>query len=183
MTAPSELQTARLLLRSLETGDIAALVRFAGAREIAATTVRIPHPYTNDDARSFLSHAQESYREGKSICFAVTMPADKELRGAVGLELKPSHGHAELGYWIAVHYWRKGFATEAATAVVAFGFNTLGLHRIYAHHFAGNVASGRVLEKVGMRHEGRFRQHVRKWDRFIDVENYGVLAQEFIGGQ
>jgi RimJ/RimL family protein N-acetyltransferase len=183
MTAPRELRTARLLLRSLQDSDGPALVRFAGAREIAATTVRIPHPYTDDDARSFLGHARESYREGRSIFLAITMPPDTELRGAVGLELKPPHGHAELGYWIAIPYWGKGFATEAAKALVAFGFNMLGLHRIYAHHFDGNVASGRVLEKIGMRHEGRFRQHVRKWDQYIDVENYGLLANEFLGDQ
>ena len=59
----------------------------------------------------------------------------------------------------------------------------LGLHRIYAHHFAGNTASQRVLEKIGMRHEGRSRQHIRKWDQFVDVENYGLLAEEFRGGE
>ena len=58
----------------------------------------------------------------------------------------------------------------------------LHLHRIYAHHFAGNTASRRVLEKIGMRHEGRFRQHIRKWDQFIDIENYGMLKEEFRNG-
>jgi RimJ/RimL family protein N-acetyltransferase len=72
-----------------------------------------------------------------------------------------------------------GYATEAARAVVEFGFATLGLHRIHAHYFAENKASGRVLEKFGMRHEGRLRNHFRKWNRFIDVENCGMLAEEF----
>ena len=90
-----------------------------------------------------------------------------------------AHRRAELGYWLGVPFWGKDYVTEAARAAVAFGFETLGLNRIYAHHFAGNTASGRVLEKIGMRHEGRSRQHIQKWDQFVDIENYGVLAEEF----
>jgi len=88
---------------------------------------------------------------------------------------------AELGYWIAMSFWGLGYATEAARAAVEFGFGPLGLHRINAHYFAGNIGSKRVLEKIGMRREGRFRGHIRKWDRFIDIENYGLLAEEFRG--
>jgi ribosomal-protein-alanine N-acetyltransferase len=179
MTAPQELRTPRLLLRSLERRDIPAIVRLAGAREIAATTANIPHPYTEDDARSFLAHAHDEFRAGSSATFAIS--PDGELCGAVGLVITPAHERAELGYWIGVPYWGQGFATEAASAVMAFGFETLRLNRIYASHFAGNVASQRVLEKIGMRHEGPARQHIRKWNRFVDLENYGLLESEFSG--
>jgi len=183
MTAPQELRTARLLLRSYDSEDIPALVRLAGAKEIAATTVQIPHPYAEENARTFLAKANEDFRAGRSITFAISALPGRELCGAVGLNIAEPHRHAELGYWIGVPFWNKGFATEAARATVAFGFQMLGLHRIFAHHFAGNTASQRVLEKIGMRHEGRFRQHIRKWDRYIDIENYGLLAEEFRGGE
>ena len=179
MTAPQELRTARLLLRPIERGDLPAIVRLAGAREIAATTANIPHPYAGEDARSFLEHAEEEFRAGRSATFAVTISASAEFCGAVGLVISPAHERAELGYWIGVPYWGQGFATEAASAVIAFGFETLRLNRIYATHFAGNTASQHVLEKIGMRHEGPSRQHLRKWNRFIDLENYGLLASEF----
>jgi RimJ/RimL family protein N-acetyltransferase len=97
----------------------------------------------------------------------------------VGLHIAEAHRRAELGYWIGVPFWGRGYATEAARAAVAFGFETLRLNRIYAHHFAGNTASQRVLEKIGMRHEGRSRQHIQKWDRFVDLENYALLAEDF----
>jgi RimJ/RimL family protein N-acetyltransferase len=181
MTAPQELRTPHLLLRSIERGDIPAIVRLAGAREIAATTISIPHPYTEGDARSFLAHVDDAFRAGRSVTFAVTISPGGELCGAVGLAIAPAQERAELGYWIGVPYWGQGFATEAASAVIAFGFEALRLHRIYASHFAGNAASQRVLEKIGMRHEGLSRQHVRKWNRFVDLENYGVLASEFRG--
>lgn len=183
MTAPRELRTARLLLRSFASEDIPAIVRLAGARQIAATTLMIPHPYAEGDARAFLAKANEDFTEGLSVIFAVSILPGRELCGAVGLHIADSHRRAELGYWIGMPYWGKGLATEAAGAAVAFGFETVQLRRIYAHHFAENIASQRVLEKIGMRHEGCSRQHVQKWGRFVDVENYGILAEEFRGGK
>ena len=183
MTAPRQLRTARLLLRSMEGEDVPALVRLAGANEIAATTLNIPHPYADDDARSFLAKANEDYNAGRSVAFAISISPGRELSGAVGLNIAVPHMHAELGYWIGVPFWGKGYATEAASTVVAFGFEMLRLHRIFAHHFSGNTASQRVLEKIGMRHEGRFPQHIQKWGRFIDVENYGLLAEQFRTGE
>jgi len=183
MTAPRELPTARLLLRSLELEDVPTLVRLAGANEIAATTLNIPHPYTDSDARSFLAKANEDYHSGRSVTFAISILPGRELCGAVGLNIALTHTHAELGYWIGVPFWGNGYATEAANTVLAFGFEMLRLHRIFAHHFSGNIASQRVLEKIGMRHEGRFPQHIQKWSRFIDVENYGLLAEQFRSGE
>jgi ribosomal-protein-alanine N-acetyltransferase len=183
MTAPREMRTARLLLRSFVREDAPALVRLAGATEIAATTMRIPHPYAEDDARSFLAAAKEDFLAGRSVSFAISILPGDELCGAVGLHIAETHRRAELGYWIGVPFWGRGYATEAAHTAVAFGFETLRLNRIYAHHFAGNTASQRVLEKIGMRHEGRSRQHIQKWDRFVDLENYGLLAEDFRRGE
>jgi RimJ/RimL family protein N-acetyltransferase len=179
VTAPQDLRTARLRLRSFEREDTPAIALLAGANEIAATTANIPHPYTEDDARSFLAKAGEDFRAGLSMSFAVSLLPGQELCGAIGLHMARERERAELGYWIGVPFWGRGFATEAASAVVAFGFETLRLHRIYAFHFEGNIASKRVLEKIGMRHEGRSRQHVLKWGQFVDVENYGMEAEEF----
>jgi RimJ/RimL family protein N-acetyltransferase len=183
MTAPRELRTARLLLRSFQREDIPALVPLVGAREIAGTTTNIPYPYTEDDARSFLTQSENDFLAGRSVTFMIVIAQTGELCGGTGLTMTPAHRHAELGYWIGVPYWGRGFATEAAGAVAAWGFESLGLHRIFAHVHAGNIASQRVLEKIGMRHEGRSREHVRKWDRFVNLENYGLLAGEIRAGK
>ena len=74
-------------------------------------------------------------------------------------------------------FWGRGYATEAARAVIEYGFSVLNLHRIYAMHFSRNPASGRVMEKCGMVHEGRFREHVRKWGVFEDVDLRGILRE------
>lgn len=178
MTAPQELRTERLLLRSFRRGDIPQIVCLAGAREIAATTLRIPHPYTEADAQYFLSVFEAECGSGSAAVFAVTLDGGVELCGVVGLHIEAAHARAELGFWIGVPYWGRGYATEAARAVVKYAFETRKLHRIYASHFRDNLASKRVLLKLGMRYEGRARHHIQKWGRFIDLENYGLLAEE-----
>lgn len=176
MTHP-ELRTGRLLLRAFRRGDIPDIVRLAGAREVAATTLRIPHPYTEADAERFLDLIATDRSFG--FAFAITLLEMGQLCGAVGLHPDPVHPRAELGYWIGVPYWGRGYATEAARAVLAYGFNALKLHRIWANHFKGNTASARVLQKLGMSYEGCSREHVEKWGRFIDLENYAILASEW----
>lgn len=183
MTAPQELRTRRLLLRSIERDDLPAIVSLAGAREIATTTANIPHPYTETDAQSFLAHAEDDFRAGRSVTFVVTLLQGGELSGAVGLVITSAQESAELGYWIGLPYWGQGFATEAATSAVAFGFETLRLNRIQASHFAGNTASQRVLEKIGMHHESSSRLWIRRRNRSINVEIYGLLASEFRGAK
>ncbi len=171
----STLETARLLLRPFTEADIGELVLLIGAREVAATTLRIPHPYTEREAREFLSriHSDDEVR------FAITLREGERLCGGIGLRLTPEHRHAELGYWIGVLYWGHGYATEACRELLRYGFEHLKLHRIFASHFRHNPASGRVLMKLGMRHEGCQREHLRKWDRFVDSELYGILRQEW----
>ena len=96
----------------------------------------------------------------------------------MGLHPEMPHRHAELGYWIGVPYWGNGYATEAAKAVVRYGFEQIKLNRIFAHHFKHNPASGKVLRNIGMKYEGCMRQHVLKWGQFVDLELYSILHEE-----
>jgi RimJ/RimL family protein N-acetyltransferase len=175
MHATPTLETARLRLRPYCEADIAELLPLIGTREVAATTLRIPHPYTEQDAKAFLVLAQEP---GK-IWLAISLRSDGRQIGGIGLRLDEQHRHAELGYWLGVPYWGKGYATEAAREMLRYGFEDLHLHRIYASHFKHNLASGRILVKLGMRYEGCQREHVCKWDEFLDSELYGVLRREW----
>jgi ribosomal-protein-alanine N-acetyltransferase len=174
--APNPIQTARLTLRSYSSDDIPDLVRLAGAREVAATTLRIPHPYTEQDAKGFIeTYAEKAVPETR---FAIALTSDGQLCGGIGLSVDEPHQHAELGYWLGVPYWGQGYATEAARAVIQYGFETLGLRRIYASYIPHNVASGRVLQKIGMRREGLMRSHICKWGEFHDLECYGMLKTD-----
>ncbi len=169
------LETQRLKLRPYTEADIEELLSVIGAREVAATTLRIAHPYTEQDARDFLAITKEP---GK-LWLAITRSSNERLIGGIGLRVDEQHQHAELGYWLGVPYWDQGYATEASREMIRYGFETLGLHRIFASHFKQNPSSGRVLKKLGMRYEGCQREHLRKWDQFIDSELYGILRQEW----
>jgi len=158
-----------------DSGDV---VRLAGEFAIADMTLRIPHPYTLDDARAWLGGLPEAQRADTNVNMAITLATTGELMGSVGLVIERKHARAEIGFWIGVPYWSKGYMTEAAAAMLVFGFERLDLARISSYHFARNPASGRVLQKIGMRHEGVLRQHMRKWDHFEDCVMYGMLRGE-----
>jgi [ribosomal protein S5]-alanine N-acetyltransferase len=172
------LDTRHLVLRPYSSADIPDLVRLAGAREIAATTLRIPHPYREQDAVDFVAACQPDADAGQSVRFAITLRDTGGFCGGVGMRLELDHYRAELGYWLGVPYWGRGYATEAGQAMLRYGFDTLGLHRIYAQHVRENPASGHVLKKIGMRYEGCLRHHICKWDQFQDLEVYGLLKSE-----
>jgi RimJ/RimL family protein N-acetyltransferase len=171
------LETDRLLLRELRFADAPVVQRLAGDARIARTTF-VPHPYEDGLAEEWIRGQARDYREGKLVNFGVVAMAEGELVGSIGLVLQPAHRRAELGYWIGVPYWGRGYCTEAARAVVQWGFRELDLHRITAPHFAGNPASGRVLEKIGMRQEGRLREHYLRDGRFEDSVVWGILRSD-----
>jgi ribosomal-protein-alanine N-acetyltransferase len=173
------LETTRLILRPFTVADARDVQRLAGEREIASTTLNVPHPYEDGMAEQWIGTHQEKYERGELVNFAIVRRADNALIGAIGLRITPQHTHAELGYWLGTPYWNAGYGTEAARAVVAYGFERLGLHRIHASHMTRNPASGRVLQKIGMHYEGCLRQHVNKWEVFEDLALYGILQSEY----
>lgn len=179
MNTHPTLETARLKLRPYTEADIPELLPLIGSREVAATTLRIAHPYTEEHAREFIAMAQEADK----IWLAITLRSDGRQIGGIGLRLDEPHQHAELGYWLGVAYWGQGYATEASREMLRYGFEDLGMHRIFASYFKHNPASGRILQKLGMSYEGCQRQHLRKWGEFIDLELYGLLRQEWHASQ
>jgi len=174
------LETQRLRLRPLTPEDAATVARLAGRREIAHTTISIPHPYSEDQARQWIATHTGQSDAAKGILFGVAARDDVQLIGAAGLrDIDAEHSQAELGFWIGVQSWSKGYATEAARRVVRYAFEELQLNRVYAHHMVRNPASGRVLEKLGMKREGLLRQRVRKWGVFEDVVLMAILHEDW----
>jgi RimJ/RimL family protein N-acetyltransferase len=163
--------TERLRLRAYELGDAAELTQLIGARAVAANLLRVPYPYSEQDARAFICASEQS---GEAR-FAVALAGQERLIGGIGLKIQPRHARAELGYWLGIPYWGRGYATEAARVVIEYGFNTWQLDRIHAWVFRENLRSAKVLRKIGMRHEGCFRQHVLKGNRFVGLELYGIM--------
>jgi len=176
-----QLKTERLILRGFRMSDADRLSLLAGAFEIADTTLRIPHPYEKHLAEKWISEHPQRYKEKRSVHLAITLIENNVLIGSISLmHINHKHLHAELGYWIGKKYWNRGYATEAGLAVIQYGFEALGLNRIHAHCFSRNQASARVLQKMRMTHEGTLRQHIRKWDKFEDIDMFAILKSEVI---
>jgi RimJ/RimL family protein N-acetyltransferase len=97
------------------------------------------------------------------------------MYGFICLVMEPRDHRAELGYAYGRRHWGKGIGTEACKAVIDFGFQVKGLHKIYARHFVSNPASGRVMAKSGMEYEGTQKSHDFKDGRYEDVASYGIL--------
>lgn len=177
-TQPS-IQTQRLLLRPFQGSDAPDVRQLAGDRAIAATTLSIPYPYEAGIAEAWIQTHAEQFAQRQAVHFAVTLIQQAQLIGAIGLGVDQDNHWAELGYWIGKPYWGKGYCTEAALAVVQFGFEQWGLHRIQSTHFTKNPASGRVMQKIGMSYEGYRRQQIFKWGCYEDIKLYGILKSDW----
>lgn len=169
------IRTPRLLLRQLVPADAPAVAAMCAPRDVAANTLTIPHPYTLADAHAWIARQDPERRAGRSVNFAITLAASGELVGTIGLRFERDHDRAELGYVVAGPHRGRGYASEAARAVIRYGFDHQRLERVYAYHFDRNAASGRVLVKAGMTLEGRARRYVRKWDEYHDSPLYAVV--------
>jgi RimJ/RimL family protein N-acetyltransferase len=143
------IRTDRLILRAPRLEDATTIATLVNDRRIAENTLRIPHPYGIVDAEAFIAGANAN--SGETV-FLIT-DGDATVLGACGVGEHPA-ASPEIGYWLAVPFWGKGYATEAARALVDYAFNHLGHAVLHAGARVTNAASRRVLEKCGFKWTG-----------------------------
>lgn len=137
----------------------------------------LPYPYTEQDGADFISDML-SEDENETFAFAITV--DNKVVGSIGV-FRQGNIHrltAELGYYIAEEYWGRGIMTEAVKQTCEYVFDKSDIIRIYAEPFAYNIASCRVLEKVGFQYEGTLRNNAVKNGKIIDMKMYSLLKAE-----
>jgi RimJ/RimL family protein N-acetyltransferase len=140
------LKTERLVLRAPSHVDVPVMVALAGDRRVAENTTRIPHPYRAEDAEGFI----DSIKNGGETVFTIEL--DGALIGMCGIDLR--RDGAELGYWLGVPFWGRGYATEVARAIIDYAFGKLGHEVLHSGARVSNPASRRVLEKCGFQWTG-----------------------------
>lgn len=137
----------------------------------------VPQPGTGE---FWMENRFAWWEKGEAADFVITLKKTGESMGIIGLGMEyPGNESMQLSFWLGKDYWGNGYATEAATAMLPFGFDNLNLHRIYARHFASNPAAGRVLEKIYLSYEGNLREAVKKNGIFEDVACYGILKSDY----
>ena len=167
--------TERLLLNEVQESDVPDIVGIFKEEEVSEFTLSIPYPYAAKDAMFWLGLAQKGFANKDMYVFAIRQQETEKIIGGIDLSLNIKHNKGELGYWLGKPYWNKGFMTEAAQALVEFGFETLGLKKIFASHLVDNPASGKVMKKIGMEKEGVLKCYTKKGDVYNDHVFYGVI--------
>jgi ribosomal-protein-alanine N-acetyltransferase len=175
-----ELVTERLILREFIESDWPAVLAYQSDPRYLRYyewTERTPEA-ARAFVQMFVAHQREQPRTKFQL--AVTLKSDGQLIGNCGIRMASIDAHeGDIGYELAPCHWGRGYATEAARAMVRFGFTGLGLHRIWAECNADNTASAHVLEKLGMRCEGRLRDKAYYKGRWWDTLLYAVLDYEW----
>jgi RimJ/RimL family protein N-acetyltransferase len=159
------LATARLVLRAPRRSDVKAIAALANDRRVAANTARIPHPYAVEDAEQFIAAVNK--RDGEA-CFAVTL--DGAPIGVCSIDLREDG--PELGYWLGVPYWGRGFATEAARALIDHAFGDLDHDTLISGARVNSPASRRVLEKCGFQWTGVRLSRIRAINSAAPIDRF-----------
>jgi RimJ/RimL family protein N-acetyltransferase len=174
------LRTERLLIRNLEPGDAEAF--FAYKRLPEATQYQYWRPQSLEEIEAFIARMQgvEPDAPGEWLQLAVCLKDSGAMVGDVGLHFLPDdRRQAEIGYTISPAHQRKGYATEAVGACVNYLFNKLGKHRVFGSVDPRNAPSIAVLERLGFRKEGHFRQSVYMDGQWQDDCVYAILSKEW----
>ena len=173
------LETPRLILRELVTQDSEAIFRIRGDYEVTQYNTG-PAYERREQAADLIEAIAHAYQEKAELRWGITLKGDDTVIGMCGFNYWiRQDSRASVGYDLAHQYWGQGIMTEAIRAIVAFGFEQMGLNRIEADADARNPASGRVLEKVGFRREGIQREQFFENGLFNDLMLFALLRRDY----
>jgi len=150
LALPERITSLPLVLRAFAPGDAARVVELCGDPAVALTTAAVPHPYPIEAATAWIAAHRDAREAGVAWTYAITRAEDDALVGAIEVRTS-TEPELALGYWIGRAYWGRGYATTAVRAVVAMTFLGLESDSLGATHLVRNPASGRVLEKCGLK--------------------------------
>lgn len=174
-----ELTTNRLNLRAMRMSDARDIYEYSCDPQVARHVLWEAHQNIHQ-TRAYIRYVLRQYRAGIPSSFCIELKDTGKVIGTIGfMWVSNENRSAEVGYSLSRSYWNKGIMTEALREIMRFGFETLNLNRIEAQHECDNPASGKVMEHVGMLREGTLRQRLYNKSRFVDVELYAILRDEW----
>ncbi len=177
-----ELEGDRIKLRKLRLSDARDVYENIKDEEVVRWLLRIPHPYPFNEAIKFIRRTRYRIRKNSGYAFGIVLKDTNKVVGVVDIfNIDWENRNAEIGYWLGKKYWKKGLMSEAVRLILGFAFEELKLHRVSATIFEDNVASKRVLEKVGFKLEGKRREARLKFGKWHNELLYGILESDYSG--
>lgn len=174
------IETGRLLLRRMEMSDAKDLFDYSRDPQVALHVLWDAQKNISE-SRAYIKCMLRKYRAGDPASWCIVRRDQGRVVGTIGyMWFQPENNAAEVGYSLARDCWNQGFMTEALQAVLRYSFEEMGINRIEAQHEVGNPASGAVMRKCGMVHEGTLRSRLYNKGRYVDVELYSILRQEYL---
>ena len=174
------IETRRILLRKVSLKDAADMFEYTQDSQVSEYTGWYTHR-SIQDSKLFLKYTSNNYKNNQLSCWGIVYKAEQKFIGTAGfIGWNVEHGRAEIGYALSRKYWGKGYMTEVVNAIIYFGFKTMILNRIEARCVIENIASARVMEKVGMKYEGILRKCIFMKGKYQDLKIYSILKEEFM---
>ena len=179
LTYMPDLMTPRLRLRRLTMRDAQDIFRYSRDPEVARHVLWDAHRSIGD-SRAYLRYMLRRYRGHEPASWGLEHLDSGRIIGTIGVMwIQEDNNAAEVGYSLARDFWGRGYMTEALRAVLQYGFDGLNLNRIEAQHETTNPASGAVMRKCHMQHEGTLRSRLFNKGRYVDVELYAILRRDY----
>ncbi len=173
------LETPRLILRRLEMRDAPDLFDYSRDPQVAKHVLWDAQTSVSE-ARAYVRYMLRRYRAGEPASWGIEEKETGRVVGTIGyMWYQRDNNACEVGYSLARRRWNRGYMTEALTEVLRFSFEELGVHRVEAQHEVENAASGAVMRKCGMRKEGTLRGRLYNKGRYVDVDLYAMLREDY----
>ncbi len=173
------LTTERLILRRMDMNDARDIFEYGRDREVARHVLWDAY-ISIAEARAYVRCMQRKYRMGEPASWCIELKGSGRVVGTIGyMWYNRDHNSAEVGYSLARDQWNKGIMTEALEEVLRYSFEEMQIHRVEAQHETDNPASGKVMLKCGMQHEGTLRGRLLNKGRYVDVDIYSILRDEY----
>ena len=173
-----EMETPRLLLRKIRRRDAADLFEWCSDDQVARYVLWDAHEQISE-TRSYIRQVRAAYRHGLPSSWAIVLKSSRKVIGTIGfMWFSRENRSAEVGYSLARSCWGQGYMTEALSRVLRAAFEDLKLNRVEAQYDVRNPASGRVMEKSGMRHEGILRNRILNKGEYVDVGICSMIASD-----
>lgn len=177
-----KLETQRLILRPFTEDDAADMFNNWASDNEVTKYLSWPTHTSIEVSKSILALWTPEYSNNQNYNWAIELKSEKTLVGSIGLVNIDNHNeNCEIGYCIGRKWWNKGIATEAFSAVIDFAFSKIGFERITGRHHVDNTASGKVMEKCGLKYEGTLRKiHRINSGQLVDCKYYSILKEDYL---